>query len=302
MPDFLYEWPLPLFFITIVLVCVVAALIGLWLTRHYLQPLLVKGENTNDAVSGAVQAIGVFYGVTVGLIAIGVWDTNSKAVDIASQEAALALSLYINATTLPEHPRLALQDNVQAYLTNVIDVEWEEQKRGKKISHQGRDIAPHDNPDAMKARTRMCEGTTPRKAWEAIKCFRDALAGFEPQLENDKIAYAASLDLVNRLSEQRRLRTDIAKGGLRPAMWAVIYFGAIISIGIVFLFRITRAAMHATIVSLMAAFLGVVLFMIGLNDRPYRGEAAIDVQPYKSALKVIDQMYASRTGHTYAAR
>src|SRR6185295_14371695 len=64
------------------------SLFGLLLVRRLLLPRLHLGEGINDAVSGTVQAIGVFYGITVGLIAVGVWNTNTNASDIVSREAS----------------------------------------------------------------------------------------------------------------------------------------------------------------------------------------------------------------------
>jgi len=64
------------------------AMVGLVLVRRFVIPRLHYHDGANDAVSGTVQAIGVFYGITVGLIAVGVWNTNSSASDLVSKEAA----------------------------------------------------------------------------------------------------------------------------------------------------------------------------------------------------------------------
>jgi hypothetical protein len=66
-------------------------------------------------------------------------------------------------------------------------------------------------------------------------------------------------------------------------MWAVIWVGAI-SIGVGYLYRIGDPRIHALLVALMAGFLGLVLFMIVINDRPFTGRNSIPSNPYRMIL------------------
>src|ERR1041385_3049865 len=83
---------------------------GLFITRRLILPRLHL-EATNDAVSGTVQAIGVFYGITVGLIAVGVWNTHSDASDLVSREASAIGGLYRDVSGYPEPLRGELRLN-----------------------------------------------------------------------------------------------------------------------------------------------------------------------------------------------
>lgn len=88
MPTWAYNMsPLALALLMVAVIEAVS-LIALCLTRRYLLPRLRFHDGINDAISGTVQAIGVFYGITVGLIAVGVWSTYSNAGDLVSKEAA----------------------------------------------------------------------------------------------------------------------------------------------------------------------------------------------------------------------
>jgi len=72
-------------------------------------------------------------------------------------------------------------------------------------------------------------------------------------------------------------------------MWAVIWVGAAISIGIAYFFNIPDPKLHVILVFLMAAFLAMVLFMIVINDRPFFGVAGVSSDPYRLILeRVID--------------
>src|SRR4030095_11713621 len=94
MPIWLYEIPPWRLALLMMVVIELVSLLGLFAARRFLLPSLRFNEGTNDAVSGTVQTIGVFYGITVGLIAVSVWDTNSTSADLVSREAASIGALY----------------------------------------------------------------------------------------------------------------------------------------------------------------------------------------------------------------
>jgi len=72
-------------------------------------------------------------------------------------------------------------------------------------------------------------------------------------------------------------------------MWAVIWVGAAISIGIAYFFQIQDFKLHALLVGLMSSFLAMLLFMIVINDKPFYGAVSIPPDPYKLVLeRVID--------------
>src|SRR5215216_2527217 len=101
MPIWIYEIPPWQAALVMVLFVETISLVGLFLTRRFVVPRLHYGEGVNDAISGTVQAIGVFYGITVGLIAVGVWNTNSNASDLVSKEASSIGMLFRNVSGYP---------------------------------------------------------------------------------------------------------------------------------------------------------------------------------------------------------
>src|ERR1044072_915021 len=84
MPLWLYQIR-PLYAAIIIMVAVeTVSLFGLFLARRFLVHRFHSSEGINDAISGTVQAIGVFYGITVGLIAVAVWNTHTQAAELVS--------------------------------------------------------------------------------------------------------------------------------------------------------------------------------------------------------------------------
>src|SRR5262245_11852953 len=235
------------------------ALFGLVLVRRYLLPRLLFHDGVNDAVSGTVQAVGVFYAITVGLIAASVWTTYSNAGDLTSQEAVAIVALYRDVSSLPEPIRTTLRTELRDYTVAVISQDWPAQQR---------------------------EQTNYGSAG-AIDRFQTTLMSFEPTSAGEQARYAETLSAFNDFAKQRRLRLIAVQGGLSPIMWSVIWIGAAISIGVGYFFYIQDIRMHAILIALIAGFLGIVLFMIVINDRPFAGQDSVKPDAYQLVLDTL---------------
>jgi len=262
MPIWFYEIsPFRLAVLMVVLVEAVS-LIGLFVARRFLLPRFRFGEGVNDAISGTVQAIGVFYGITVGLIAVGVWNTNSNASDLVSREATSIGTLYRDLGGYPASIRDELRTKLRDYTVFVIDEAWPAQKRG----------------------------LNPERGAKIIDDFQSGLYTFEPSTQSQIALHSETLRAFNTLVEYRRLRIIAVDSGLSSVMWAVIWVGAAISIGVAYLFKIEDPKLHALLVGLMGGFLAIVLFMIIINDKPFYGYVSVSSDPYKLVLeKLIDR-------------
>jgi hypothetical protein len=232
------------------------SLIGLFLARRFLLPRFHFSEGVNDAVSGTVQAIGVFYGITVGLIAVGVWNTNSNASDLVSKEASAIGGMYRDVATLPSPIREELLGKLREYTEFVIYQDWPAQQKGK-----------------------MLDGGT-----QLLNDFQLKLFAFQPRNANEINLHAEALRGFNALADARRLRLNAVDNGLSDIMWGVIWIGAVISIGVAYLFKIEDGKMHAVLVALLGGFLAIVLFMICINDKPFYGVNSVSPAPYQSIL------------------
>src|ERR1044072_1687096 len=180
MPIWLYEISpfraalVMLFFIETV------SLVGLFLTRRFVVHKLHYNDGVNDAVSGTVQAIGVFYGITVGLIAVGVWNTNSNASELVSREASDIAALYRDVSGYPEPMRNELRAGLREYTVFVIERAWPAQKTG-----QGQ---PLDGGARI------------------LDDFQSKLYAFEPATPGQAALHNESLSAYNKLLEFRRVR------------------------------------------------------------------------------------------------
>lgn len=259
MPIWLYEVSPRAAALIMVLFIEVFSLLGLVLVRRLLLPRLHYHDGANDAVSGTVQAIGVFYGITVGLIAVGVWNTDSNAGDLVSKEAAAIGSLYRDVSGYPEPLRDELRSQLRDYTVFVINEAWPAQRRG--------------------------QGQSVNAGVRILDDFQAKLYSFQPANTGQSALHGETLGAYNKLIEYRRLRIDAVGGGLSTVMWAVIWVGAAISIGVAYFFNIPDFKLHAILIILMGGFLAMVLFMIVINDKPFYGQSSISSDPYKLILE-----------------
>src|ERR1043165_7634602 len=137
MPTWAYKMPPLQLALMMVAGIEAVSLILLLLTRRFVLPRLRFHDGINDAISGTVQAIGVFYGITVGLIAVGVWNTDSNSADLVSKEAASIGALYRDVSGYPSPLRDELRSRLRDYTIFVVDEAWPAQKKGQgqNVSH-----------------------------------------------------------------------------------------------------------------------------------------------------------------------
>lgn len=262
MPIWLYEITAVQTAIFMIVIAELLSMIGLFLARRFVVPKFRYSDGINDAISGTVQAIGVFYGVTVGLIAVAVWNTNSNCSELVSREAAAIGALYRDVSGYPEPQRDQLRRQLRDYTVFVIERAWPAQSKGQLTD----------------------EGT------QLLDEFQSGLHSFEPKTAGQSAIHSEALRAYNTLLEYRRLRIDAVGGGLSSVMWAVIWIGAGISVGVAYLFRVEDWRLHAVLIGLIAGFLAFVLTMIIINDKPFYGPLGIKSDPYKLVLdRVIDK-------------
>lgn len=261
MPDFTYSLDPWLLCLLIVAIVVIPSLIGLVLFRRFVAPHLRFDVDVNEAAGAAIQAIGVFYGITVGMLAVGVWTTHSNVADLVTGEAVSIGALYRDVSAYPEPVSTELRKGLREYTEFVIQQTWDAHSRGEII-----DGGSH-----------------------ILNRFQAALIGFEPTTEGQKILHAEALKQYNDLIVARRKRVDSVGGGLSGSMWAVIWLGAIINLSVAYFLTIDDPRIHGALVGLIAAFIGLVIFVIAVYDNPFRGPLAVRPDSYQIIIdKVMD--------------
>jgi hypothetical protein len=234
---------------------VALALTGLPLFQFITGGRLRLTEEMNNDIIFFASAISVFYSLTVGLIAVGVWTTYSNVEDIVSAEASSIACMYRDSGGYPEPVRSLLRGQIRDYTDFVIKVAWPAQAKG-------------DSSD---------EGT------HRLNELEQTLVRFEPATTGQEILHAETLHQCNELASWRRKRLNAIGGGLPSVMWSVILVGAALSIGVTYLLQIERIVQFV-LTGFLAMFIGLVVFVIASLDRPLSGPLSIESHPYQLVL------------------
>jgi hypothetical protein len=253
MPIYVYELPLWVMGPVIIGFLCLYSVVGLWVTRRYFLPRMKFNDDDSNYGSGMVQAVMVFYGLAVALIAMNVWQTNDGVSQIISQEATAIAGLYRDVSCYPEPARTQLRDILRDYTDQIIHQAWPLMQHGK----------------------------TPTVGVEFMDRFQTALVKFEPATEGQKILHAETLHAYNHLIEARRMRVYAVNTQLPGILWFVIIVGALISLSSAFFFKLEDPWVHGVHVVLLAVFIGLVIFMILAMDRPFIGALGVHPDSYQ---------------------
>jgi len=253
MFEFLFDLPLVITGLAIVGSLCLFGVAGLVLVRRRVLPRLRIQAEDSDFSGTIVQSIMVFYGLAVALIAVSVFQTYSDVSKVISGEATALAGLYRDVSSYPEPIRPQLQKELRDYVDDLIHQAWPLQHRGK----------------------------IPWGGIERMNRFQAVLTRFEPTTEGQKILHAETLRAYSLLIQARRLRLDAVTTGLPAVLWALIVAGAFIGLSACFFFKVEDARLHGILVTLLAIFIGPVIFMIFTLDRPFRGELGLPSDPYQ---------------------
>ena len=253
MPDAYFNLPLIIAAPLLVGAICLYSLVGLEFVRRLVFPRLRITSEESDFTGAMVQAIMVFYGLAVALIAVSVWETHSSVSDTVSLEASRVAGLYRDAGGYPEPLRSDVRGELEGYIDHVITEAWPLQRKG---------ILPDGGV-----------------AW--MDRLQASLTGFEPQTEGQKILHGEALRAFNLMMEARRLRLDAVTTKLSGVLWFVIGAGGLVSLASTFFFKVEDVRYHRVQVVLLAAFVGMVINLIAALDRPFRGDLGIDAGPYR---------------------
>jgi hypothetical protein len=254
----LYDLPttmmVMLFSIGFVLFCWV----GLIFVRPFLRVFVRSQAGLNDLVGYVLSCHCVFFGLLLGLLAVGTYQNMSDIEKITVREAGLLRSFYRSIEGYPEPTRSETLPLIKEYVRYLIEETWPLQRRGI-----------------------VTEGGVPR-----MNAVQGKLFAFEPQTKGQEILHDKTIEQFNAMAEVRRQRIQSAGSGISPIMWYVVMIGSLIMVLIIWVFDM-KLIPHMILGGMLAFFLGTVVSLIVAMDRPFLGDVAIGSDVYKA---VYDRM------------
>lgn len=229
------------------------SLAGLHLFRKYRLHKLRFGEGDVEFSAAMLASIMVFYGLATALTAVQVWEAYERVKEVNEREASELATLYRNVSQYPEPIRSAMLDEIRGYTHEVIHDSWPLMKRGQ----------------------------VPSETIKSMDRLQTLLMGFEPTTEAQKGMALETLASHGRMMEARRMRVGSVERRLPGILWVVIIAGAFISLVSAYYFPVKDVHVHRAQVSLLAGFMGLVIFLIMALDRPYHGDLGLKPTPYE---------------------
>jgi hypothetical protein len=264
----IYDLPNWLFGALSVLAFCVFGIAGLALTRRWAPSLHHATLSHNDIVGYYFGAITVLYGITLGLLMVGVWSTFTETEEKVDREAATLAALYLDVSHYPAPNRELLQDDLRDYARQVIDTAWPQQRRG---------MIPKGNVTIV-----------------AVLAYD--LATFEPATEQQKVLHEESYHQFSELVQCRRSRILGVTAGLSGAMWALVLVGAVINIAVTWCFHLHNQKMHFWMTALTSSLLGLMIFLLAAMDHPYLGRLSVSPEPFRLVYEQLMDPHKSAPG------
>ncbi len=251
-----YDLPNWLFFIITTCVFILFSLLGAFLFSEKLEKKLNLTTDYNNIIAIFLGLSSVFYGITLGLIAVGTFDNFNSTEDKVNNESSALAAIYRDVSILEKPEKSALQNILKKYTQYMINEAWPLQQKG---------IIP--------------SGDT-----EIINEFQDQFAKYTPETDKDKIIFTEVFDQYNVLIEKRRLRFNTINSGLPSTIWLILFMGAFVNIVLTWLLVIKNKKLDIVINILNGLLLGSLIFLIAAMDNPFRGEYCIPADSFQLLL------------------
>jgi Protein of unknown function (DUF4239) len=242
-----YDIPSWLFAALTISTFVSIALCGHRLTQRWVKKIAGNSGMYNDLVSTTLATVGVFYGITLGLISVGAWQNFTDISAQVAQEASSIAVIYRDVSSYPEPSRTELQNSLKDYTKYIINEAWPAQRQG--VVPSGGNVKVSD--------------------------FQAKLFAVEPVKESQKAIHTSTLAGFSEMLKARRLRLQSVTAGLPANLWLVVVFGALINIFIPWFLVFNRQLMQDLMSMLMASTIGLLIFLMGAMDNPFRGEFSV---------------------------
>lgn len=235
------------------------AVFGLFLFTRFVDVESLRGSS--ESLGTYIQTLGGIYAVLLAFVVVVVWQQFNEARGFVNREANSVIDLYRIAGGLPDGARDVIREGLRDYVDAVLNEEW-------------RAMTRHDERVIEKVGHRL------DRVWSAIHTCM-------PLNECQHTVYGEVLRRFNDVTELRTNRLVSASAKIPIAMNVLLYTGAVIMIGSVYLLPFDRFWLHATVAGAFAGAVAHVLFLIWDLDDAFAGDHQVDRTPFVRAQKAL---------------
>ena len=235
-----------------VLGSIAAAVGALQLFREFVPiDLLVP---TNDMIGNALQTLGTVYAVLLAFVVFVVWGQFNDARAAVEREANSVGDLYRVLKGIPEPACSRVRQNLVEYIDQVLQVEW----------------------PAMAC---MDEHTTAGVTAELEFIWKELL-DLRPADDRDQTILSEAMAHFNDVSDARSARLSAARVRMPFALRALLYLGAVTTVGMLFVQGVENFVIHAFAVGALAGAIAHVIYVIEDLDDAFSGNWQVPRDPF----------------------
>ncbi len=133
----------------------------------------------------------------------------------------------------------------------------------------------------------MKKGIGPYGSGVQLEQFQADFLMFEPKTKRETIVTQQAYQVRNVLVETRRGRLGTVNSGMPSSLWALVILGGLITMTATLFFDTPSFRMHFWMTTLLSTLLGLMVFLVGTLDNPFRGNVSIGPA---SMQRVYDQL------------
>ncbi|MEU3508909.1 hypothetical protein ABZ733_13515 [Streptomyces longwoodensis] len=239
--------------LTLAMLAACAVVVVITLLRHRTARVDEDPSETPDVIEYMTMWIGVVYAIVLGLAIAGVWEARGAAEDHVQAEAQALHEVSERARVYPADVRDRIQEDVNAYVGQVVTVEW------KRMADHG-ELTPRGD--------------------RLLERLRADVTDYQPRNDFEAQAYQPLVDQVATVDQARAARANSTDPTMPGVVWFGLITGAVITIGMIFALQIRRTPRELILAGLFSALIAFLLFLIWDFDAPYSRGIAASAEPF----------------------
>ncbi|GGU27814.1 bestrophin-like domain [Streptomyces lavendofoliae] len=230
---------------------IAAAAVVAW--RHF-HPVEAEDEEGGGEVAEYMSMmIALLYALLLGLALVSVWELRGDAEGHTSTEAGALHQMTVLAEGLPPDQKKRVESVAERYAVHVVRDEWPRMRQGAPPTGTG---------------------------WDMVRQLRAVSAAPPHATSSQEVTALELLGQLSALDDARRGREAVSQDSLSPVLWAGLFVGAILSIGMLFFFGIGRSPgqlMMAMGMVVLTVFLGLLIHYL---STPFGDVMGVSPDPF----------------------
>ncbi|MSP61037.1 MAG: DUF4239 domain-containing protein [Myxococcales bacterium] len=232
---------------------------GLHLVRRLVPVNALRASN--DSVGNYLQTVGTVYAVLLAFVVFVVWTQFNEARAQVEREANELMDLSRTAKGLPDPIASRVQASLADYVAAVLGIEWKAMEQNQ--------LAGFDRG------TEILE-----ELWDVLH--RVDLSG-----ECQGAIYGEVLARFNDLSDARTNRLSGSRMRIPLALKVLLYTGAMITVGSLYMLAVDNEVIHMIITAAMAGAISHVLYLIHDLDNCFSGDWQVPREPFERLQRYV---------------